>query len=459
MQIKSLQIKNYKAYGDNSDIISFNIPDNTNVCSGLTILTGPNNSGKSTAFDALLKFDENKRIIDEDKRGGNFEITIIDKELKSKILKTKESSSQIEITGESQWKKEYIEFIPSRRPWSHRFNGSLTLEQYTGHRYQQERNYNIGNELARLLDTIHRNKKKEFTAIMREVIPDFFEWHIRTDRQGDYISYSFDKIKVEHQIDLLGDGTINLFAIIAHLLDQNIEKTLIIDEPELSLHPEAQRRLFTILKERSKDKQIIIATHSPYFVDAESFYSIRKFKLDQSGPEVKIHKQDGALTTKEPAIFTFWHRDLFFTRRAIFVEGPEDYIRIKKYLIKNSKEDVNYGLFPMNGKSNGKFFENFCKNYGITASFIYDVDYIEGDLKKFFDSDVTIESKKEDKKQWYRENFEKFKDQYSESKKALMVKNVFIWSKPDITDILNEEGIPLVEKEVEECIEFICKDS
>lgn len=38
----------------------------------------------------------------------------------------------------------------------------------------------------------------------------------------------------------------------------------LIDEPELHLHPRAQSKLFNLLLEESKEKQIIISTHSPY---------------------------------------------------------------------------------------------------------------------------------------------------------------------------------------------------
>ena len=38
----------------------------------------------------------------------------------------------------------------------------------------------------------------------------------------------------------------------------------LIDEPELHLHPKAQDKLVSLLLEQSKDKQIILSTHSPY---------------------------------------------------------------------------------------------------------------------------------------------------------------------------------------------------
>ena len=51
---------------------------------------------------------------------------------------------------------------------------------------------------------------------------------------------------------------------------------ILIDEPEISLHPDLQRKLFSLLVEYSKDKQIIVSTHSPYFVDWKLFSEKQK---------------------------------------------------------------------------------------------------------------------------------------------------------------------------------------
>jgi len=461
MRIKKLKIKNYRAFGKNSDIIDFEVPNGKSPGSGLTIFVGPNNSGKSTALDALLKFDEQKRILEEDKRTkGPFGVKVIDNEDKIKEVSTKRESSQIVISGDSSWDKDSIEFIPSRRPWNHRFSGSSNIDSYRQQKYLEERKQPIDSRLASLLDFMHRNKKEDFSELMREVVPKFSEWNIKTDRQGDYISYSFANAQVEHGIDLLGDGTINLFAIVAYLLEQDKNKTLIIDEPELSLHPEAQRRLFALLKKLSKEKQIVVSTHSPYFVDAEVVMSVRKFKLDSSGPEIKIYKAKNFLSTKEPAVFSFWHRDLFFAEKSIFIEGPEDYVRLKNYILmleqKEAIGNIHY-LFPVYGKGNENFFREFCKSFGIKYFFIFDVDYIESNINRFLNIDSDKKSKKHGK-QWYRKNFSKFEAEYKKEKTKLKKKNVFIWSKPDIADILDKNGKPKsgMEAETKECIDFIC---
>ena len=42
---------------------------------------------------------------------------------------------------------------------------------------------------------------------------------------------------------------------------------MVIDEPELSVHPALQKRLMALFLEYSKTHQIILCTHSPYFIN------------------------------------------------------------------------------------------------------------------------------------------------------------------------------------------------
>lgn len=74
------------------------------------------------------------------------------------------------------------------------------------------------------------------------------------------------------QVKDLGSG---IEIILTLLLLKNISNEskgsiiYLIDEPELHLHPKAQKKLLDLLLEESKDKQIFISTHSPYmFKDA-----------------------------------------------------------------------------------------------------------------------------------------------------------------------------------------------
>lgn len=72
--------------------------------------------------------------------------------------------------------------------------------------------------------------------------------------------------------NLLSDGTKRLFFIISEMTeyaqigdkDLNI---LLLEEPELGIHPHQLHQLMQFIKEQSKEKQIILTTHSPQVLD------------------------------------------------------------------------------------------------------------------------------------------------------------------------------------------------
>ena len=70
----------------------------------------------------------------------------------------------------------------------------------------------------------------------------------------------------------------------------------LIDEPELHLHPRAQEALAKILLEESKQKQIILSTHSPYMFKELLPYAGLLTLKKQADSSVQIIKEDGAAT-------------------------------------------------------------------------------------------------------------------------------------------------------------------
>jgi predicted ATP-dependent endonuclease of OLD family len=64
----------------------------------------------------------------------------------------------------------------------------------------------------------------------------------------------------------LSDGTKRLFYIVSEVASQEHGITL-IEEPELGIHPHQFHLLMNFLKEESRDKQIIVSTHSPQALD------------------------------------------------------------------------------------------------------------------------------------------------------------------------------------------------
>ena len=73
------------------------------------------------------------------------------------------------------------------------------------------------------------------------------------------------------------------FVIIKRLLENgNIDEngTIILDEPEIHLHPEWQLKFaeIIVLMQKEFNTNILLNTHSPYFLNAIEVYS-RKYDL------------------------------------------------------------------------------------------------------------------------------------------------------------------------------------
>jgi predicted ATPase len=63
------------------------------------------------------------------------------------------------------------------------------------------------------------------------------------------------------------DGTIRFICLTTALLQPNLPSTVIIDEPELGLHPYAIEILAELINAASQKTQVIISTQSPALVD------------------------------------------------------------------------------------------------------------------------------------------------------------------------------------------------
>ena len=107
------------------------------------------------------------------------------------------------------------------------------------------------------------------------------------------ICLSWENIKIEfkngsvvHTREGMGDGYWSVFTIVDALYDSEPGDIIAIDEPELSLHPAMQKRVMGLLEEYSRDRQIVVTTHSQYFVSLKAIANgggLMRFYKDASG--------------------------------------------------------------------------------------------------------------------------------------------------------------------------------
>jgi predicted ATPase len=122
---------------------------------------------------------------------------------------------------------------------------------------------------------------KEYTAgkIIRHKF--FGNWGTSVILEHDSIKYS-----EAHA----GSGEIAVVKLVHTLLNSKDRSLILLDEPEVSLHPGAQRRLKIFLMQLllSMKHQIIISTHSPTFVEGLPKESIKLFTNTVDTDKVRI---------------------------------------------------------------------------------------------------------------------------------------------------------------------------
>lgn len=131
-----------------------------------------------------------------------------------------------------------------------------------------------GSNLPAFLYYLQEREPKSFAKIertVRSIAPFFERFDLRPDR-FDHNRIILEWKELNHpdsyfNASHLSDGTIRFIALATLLLQPNLPKTIIIDEPELGLHPFAINKLAGLIKKASAISQVIISTQSVNLVD------------------------------------------------------------------------------------------------------------------------------------------------------------------------------------------------
>lgn len=102
----------------------------------------------------------------------------------------------------------------------------------------------------------------------------------RGDRNVLYIDYRDPELNTNLDLMLAGHGSRQIMSIITQLFWAEKEEIVLIEEPEISLHPESQAKLPELFADAiSEGKQIIVTTHSDFFP-----YALRKAVVSEKHP-------------------------------------------------------------------------------------------------------------------------------------------------------------------------------
>ena len=325
MFIQKITIKNFRLFPSESEfaIDNINVPDNTNEGSGLNVFVGENGSGKTMLLEAfalpILEYKTANFGIDNfNNKDKKIEISIYSRdefEVSGTMSKSsfKAKGFAFKARKRSGGEKTYLSSIvvndrkfikvdPSKpaddspdlrvsvnNPFKgKRFNENdlLFLDR---NRLFQTRSGNFNTtSFDRLMEDlsyqypksaldnkIKKDKvKHEFLLKTEKKFQEISDSQIELDYRDNYEPFKNNFFAVrkdnkQQSLSSLGSGYEMIFAFLySFYLAQQGRKDLIvlIDEPELHLHPRLQEKFIKFLLEFSKRAQIILASHSPLLV-------------------------------------------------------------------------------------------------------------------------------------------------------------------------------------------------
>jgi predicted ATPase len=172
---------------------------------------------------------------------------------------------------------------------------------------------NASNLAAFLMNMEKTNPDNFFqiTETVRQVAPFFGEFVLKEisngqtqllwkDRFSDLLYYPYQ----------LSDGTLRYICLATLLLQPKPPATIIIDEPELGLHPYAIKLLVSLLQEAAQKAQVIVSTQSSLLLDELNPEQI--IVVNQSNGESILERQDSkklASWLKEYTMGQLWEKN------------------------------------------------------------------------------------------------------------------------------------------------------
>jgi len=236
------------------------------------------------------------------------------------------------------------------------------------------------------------------------LLSDIFKKSIRLIEEGGFLKPMIQNISGGDEYGLKESechGLKELLTLLTFIYDIS-NNCLILDEPELHLHPQFQSFLLNEIRAIAGNpltdptkKLFFIITHSPYFLDLRSIDEFKSVLVAHHGvPPTFVD----VLDTQEEYIlkrflprFNTHHKQFFFSPNPVYVEGYTD-----QQIITLLFDRLDYKIsaagscvIDVGGKDELAVFFNLCKKLKIKGRIIADLDaFFKGKLREVVQADV-----------------------------------------------------------------------
>lgn len=173
-----------------------------------------------------------------------------------------------------------------------------------------------GGNLASVLLRLEREDIRRFETICRHVgrvLPGFDRFQVEESFGKASLRWKAKWTDKTFGAHLTSDGSLRLFALttLMNLPPEMLPDVLMLDEPELGLHPAGIALIGDMIRALSNERQVIVATQSPLLVDAFGLDEIVVLELRDGRTEVRqLDKNDYEAWLNEYSTGELWQKNL-----------------------------------------------------------------------------------------------------------------------------------------------------
>jgi predicted ATPase len=214
-----------------------------------------------------------------------------------------------------------------------------------------------------------------------------YEWTFLMDPES--VSYAFalrkDSASPWLTPEMFSSGEREIVHFLLAMFALNVKDgVVLIDEPELHLHPRWQRIFLGLFRDLapSRNNQFVITTHSPVFVTPDTINSITRVYRQPGGATERIALRDVDLPDKKNLVRMINSQNnerVFFADRAVLVEGITDRLVVASLLDGGSVRFANNDaieIVEVGGKGNFAEYRKLLDALRTPSFIVADLDYL-----------------------------------------------------------------------------------
>ena len=136
----------------------------------------------------------------------------------------------------------------------------------------------------------------KFTNLINTIIGG----DINYNKESRNLVFSANKVDINFSNTAVGVKSFAILNILLQSIELNGRHLLIIDEPEVHLHPKWQIKYAELLVLMSKelDIKLLINSHSPYFIEALKTYSVKHNYKEETNFYLASKNEDQTVSIK-----------------------------------------------------------------------------------------------------------------------------------------------------------------